>query len=706
MSGADRTIAYQPALDGLRAVAVGLVLVFHGGFAWMSGGYVGVSVFFTLSGYLITSLLLVEHDRTGRIDLGRFYARRMKRLLPASLLCLGAVAVAAAAGAFDEFDGLRRDLLGALFQVANWVKLLDDASYADLTNATLGRVAPLEHYWSLAIEEQFYWVWPLVLLGVFRVASSARSIGRWIVGMTMVGAAAAPLVAITWGPDAAYWATPARIGEILVGAWLASVLHRRGTEVRRPSTARALAALAPAGLVVVLWAALTWPAAEGPAYEGWLPAFALASAAVVLGLQYPSPVRTALSWRPIGWTGTISYGLYLYHWPLFAVLTSDRVGVDGWALFGVRLAVTFAVAALSSALVEQPVRRWNPTWSRPLVAGGVATVALAVVVVVGVRPADTFSADANAGGVATIVPVDGTLPPLEVVDGPTATGATGEADATPSTRPPTDTSTDTTSAPDDTGSDDTGSDGIDETDGGSVVLDPEPVPVPALSRPVRILTIGDSTSEATAVGFASWAIDHPDLAQVTDASVAGCGFVRGGVVPTDGDIDWQGPCDELLDVRLPELVAQLQPDVLVLMVTMRDVEDRIWSDAEGPLDPFDPRFRERLLADYRQLAERLAELDVPRVAWVLAPHPIAAFAGEQRKMLDLDRYRVQFDVIREVAAGDPDRIRVIDLQGWLDSIGRFRDGSLRPDGLHWTPDAARWVVDRYLAGSVVTAAVS
>jgi hypothetical protein len=375
-------------------------------------------------------------------------------------------------------------------------------------------------------------------------------------------------------------------------------------------------------------------------------------------------------------------------------------------LFGVRLAVTFAVAALSSALVEQPVRRWNPTWSRPLVAGGVATVALAVVVVVGVRPADTFSADANAGGVATIVPVDGTLPPLEVVDGPTATGATGEADATPSTRPPTDT----TSAPDDTGSDDTGSDdtGSDDTesDGGAVVLDPEPVPVPAVSRPVRILTIGDSTSEATAVGFTSWAVDHPDLAQVTDASVPGCGFVRGGVVPTDGDIDWQGPCDELLDVRLPELVAQLQPDVVVLMVTMRDVEDRIWSDAEGPLDPFDPRVRERLLADYRQLAERLAELGVPRVAWVLAPHPIAVFAGEQRKMLDLDRYRVQFDVIREVAAGDPDRIRVIDFQGWLDSIGRFRDGSLRPDGLHWTPDAARWVVDRYLAGSVVTAAVS
>ena len=146
MSSEPRTLEYQPALDGLRAVAVALVLVFHGGFRWMTGGYVGVSVFFTLSGYLITSLLLVEHERTGTVRLGRFYARRMKRLLPASTVCVAAVTVAAAGGAFDEFPGLRRDLLGAVFQVANWVKLVGDASYADLTNASLGRVAPLEHY--------------------------------------------------------------------------------------------------------------------------------------------------------------------------------------------------------------------------------------------------------------------------------------------------------------------------------------------------------------------------------------------------------------------------------------------------------------------------------------------------------------------------------------------------------------------------------
>ena len=144
--GARSTIEYQPALDGVRAIAVAVVLLFHAEVPGFDGGYLGVSVFFTLSGYLITSLLLVEHERTGTVRLGRFYARRMKRLLPASTVCVAAVTVAAAGGAFDEFPGLRRDLLGAVFQVANWVKLVGDASYADLTNASLGRVAPLERW--------------------------------------------------------------------------------------------------------------------------------------------------------------------------------------------------------------------------------------------------------------------------------------------------------------------------------------------------------------------------------------------------------------------------------------------------------------------------------------------------------------------------------------------------------------------------------
>src|ERR1700712_3104203 len=148
----DQTIRYQPALDGVRALAVIAVLLFHGGLSWMSGGYLGVSVFFTLSGFLITSLLLREGDATGRIDVARFYTRRARRLLPASLVCILAVCALAAAGAFAGVAGLRRDVLGALLQVFNWVKLGSGESYADLNNLTAGLRHPLDHYWSLAIE--------------------------------------------------------------------------------------------------------------------------------------------------------------------------------------------------------------------------------------------------------------------------------------------------------------------------------------------------------------------------------------------------------------------------------------------------------------------------------------------------------------------------------------------------------------------------
>ncbi len=662
-----RTLEYQPALDGVRAVAVALVLVFHGGFAWMSGGYVGVSVFFTLSGYLITSLLLVERQRSGAIALGTFYARRLKRLLPASLLCLTAVAVAAACGAFEQFGSLRRDLLGALFQVANWVKLWSGSSYADLTNATLGRVAPLEHYWSLAIEEQFYWLWPLVIIGLFRWVTTPRAVMRWILAIAAGSMVAAPLVASLWGADAAYWATPARMGEILVGAALAAVFHVRGTWGPWSRW------LAPAGLAVVVWAACTWPAASGPAYEGWFPMFALASAAVVAGLQHPSSVRTALSWRPVVWTGTISYGLYLYHWPIYAVLTEDRVGADGVGLFTVRVLVTFVLAAMSSRLVEQPVRRWDPSWSRPVVSGAIATAAVALIVVIGVQPAASASIPAPSQVAAvTIAPVVGTLAPLVTT---ATTGPSQESVPTASSIPAS-----------------------------SIV--PAPVEVPSVSRPVRILVLGDSTAQYTAAGLAAWALDHPETAQVTDASVAGCGFIRSGTIPTDGAIDFQGQCDELLDDRLPGLLADLQPDVVMLMVTMRDVEDRQWSSDEGVISPFDQRFRDRLLDDYTAMAARLADAGVRHIAWVLPPHPIAPFQGEQVKMLDPDRYEVQFEVIDRVAADARDLVTVLDLRAWLESVGASRSGEWRPDGLHWSDEAGYDVADRYLAGSLVAAALS
>ncbi|MBA3289340.1 MAG: acyltransferase, partial [Acidimicrobiia bacterium] len=341
---------YQPALDGVRALAVAMVLVFHGGFGWMSGGYVGVSVFFTLSGYLITSLALVEHDATGRFSARAFYQRRIRRLLPASLVCLSGVIAAARVGWFEPAVHLRRDLWAAVTQVYNWSALAGDETYAEIVAGGGARARPLDHYWSLAIEEQFYWVWPLLLLVILRWSGRVRLAA--IGGLTAATGVAAPLIAAAWGGDAAYWATPARLAEILVGATLAVILHRWSV-----SGSRGVGLLAPIGVVAIVGAGVTWPADSGPAYTGWLPVFALASAALIVGLQVAGPVRRVLSWRPLVALGAVSYGVYLYHWPIFGLLDERVLDWGRVALFALRVVVTIAVAAASYLLAERPIRR-------------------------------------------------------------------------------------------------------------------------------------------------------------------------------------------------------------------------------------------------------------------------------------------------------------------------------------------------------------
>ncbi len=169
------SIAYQPALDGVRALAVAVVLLFHAEVPGFSGGYLGVSVFFTLSGYLITSLLLAEHAGTGSISFGRFYARRVRRLLPASLACLLAIVVlTVATELFDGVADLRREILGSLLQVSNWVFLAGEGSYQQIFQEAGGTRSPVEHFWSLSIEEQFYWIWPPTMALILSRARSHR----------------------------------------------------------------------------------------------------------------------------------------------------------------------------------------------------------------------------------------------------------------------------------------------------------------------------------------------------------------------------------------------------------------------------------------------------------------------------------------------------------------------------------------------------
>lgn len=232
------------------------------------------------------------------------------------------------------------------------------------------------------------------------------------------------------------------------------------------------------------------------------------------------------------------------------------------------------------------------------------------------------------------------------------------------------------------------------------------MPIPTTSRELRLVVIGDSTAEMTSVGIANWTLAHPGRLQIDSLATPGCGFLREGHVPTDLDTGWDDNCTRALDDELPATIAALQPDVVMLMVTMRDVEDRIFPGIPTPISPLDQRFAVKLLDAYESMAEQLLAAGIGHLAWVIAPPPISDFQGTQVKMLDRHRYEVQWDIIRQVAAQHPDEISVLDADAWLRAVGEDRSADVRVDGLHWSESAAVWVSDQFFVGSLIDAVLS
>jgi peptidoglycan/LPS O-acetylase OafA/YrhL len=680
--------AHQPALDGVRGLSVLLVLLFHGGVSWMGGGYLGVSVFFTLSGFLITRLLLDEHDARGRVNVVRFWGRRLRRLMPASVACLLAVAAFGSLGAFGQVPDLGRELVGAVLQLANWFALSGDASYAE---QVLGLTSPLDHVWSLAIEEQFYWVWPLVMVAVMRRPRPDRTIVR----LTATAFVAAPLIALVFGSDAAYWATPARAGEILVGASLAAVLHRRN---RRP--ARAVAIAGPPALGLIVWAAVTWPSDGGPAYRGLLPVFALATGALILALQVRSPLRRALAWRPLAGLGVVSYGVYLYHWPLFLLL-DGRAGGGTFEL-GLKLVVTLGVAAASYRWLERPIRRGAGDPGRLARTLAIAFAMVLVVATFGTFGSpDRFSDPASAASQLQPVDEHEPLAPLRavsaspiVVDEPVVDEPVADRSVSASTAAPATAATPATTAP--------------------VVAAAPPVVdallpgdesvVVAPTRPVRILVVGDSTAWSVGDGLAAWAEANPTLASVTLTVAPGCGFVLTGTVPADEGAGYTERCDAVLSDWMMRSIVDLQPDVVLLMATRTDVKDRTWSADEGVLTNADPRFQERQIADYVAATTWILGAGVPEVVWVKPPVARVDPAPAD-EMTDPARLGVLHAVIDAAVAGsDPARVSSVDLAGWYARSG-IDDAAARLDGIHFEVPAATEVAARLLGPRLVNVAL-
>jgi peptidoglycan/LPS O-acetylase OafA/YrhL len=346
---------HLPALDGLRGVAILGVLLFHTGH--LSGGFLGVDLFFALSGYLITDLLLRETEATGAVSLIAFWGRRIRRLLPALATMLAGVTVLVwAVGSPDIVRTTLADGPWVQLNLVNWHLIAESAGYWD----RFGRDRVFEHLWSIAVEEQFYLVWPVLLL---IIARCGRRMDRWVAVTAAVASTVSLVVMVTLvnsaDPTRVYTGTDTRAFSLLLGAVVA-------TRPMRTVLARAVGRWA--GVVSALLAAgigAAWWLVDGVKswwlFAGGLFAHSLA-AALLIGLCVQAPqalVARVLAWRTLRWLGLISYSLYLWHWPVFVLLSPQR----GWIRTAAAYALSIGVAALSKYLVEDPIR-FRAKWAR------------------------------------------------------------------------------------------------------------------------------------------------------------------------------------------------------------------------------------------------------------------------------------------------------------------------------------------------------
>ena len=381
----DKRLPYMPGIDALRAIAVLAVFFYHvntGG--WMPGGFLGVDVFFVISGYLITALLLSEYRRAGHLDVVRFWMRRARRLLPAVAVMIAVTLVLAAIVIPGDVPSLRGDALASLFYVNNWHLVLSDQSYFQ----EFARPSLFRHLWSLSVEEQFYLLWPLAF------AAGMKLLGpqRLLLGV-LAGAGLSTLLMIILfdpgSPDRVFYGTDTRAVGLLLGVALAMVWHPSRL---RPITGRGarwiLDGVGVLALVMILRTFLDVRDFDPSLYQGGFLLLAFWTTLLVGVLAHPAArLGTLLGNAPLVWLGLRSYSFYLWHWPVLMLTRPDiDVPLHGPFLVILQLAATLALADLSYRYVEQPFRQRRdskaaPAWlgiGRPALAAGVAATVLVV----------------------------------------------------------------------------------------------------------------------------------------------------------------------------------------------------------------------------------------------------------------------------------------------------------------------------------------
>ncbi|UDY36238.1 acyltransferase family protein [Dermatobacter hominis] len=621
-------LSHLPGLDGLRGVAVVVVVAFHAGFERMVGGYLGVSTFFTLSGFLITSLLLNEARRTDTVALRSFWGRRFRRLLPAALVTLAAVVAlfGPLVATADQRLTMRGDVLASLFDVANWHDILTGNSYAELFTAP----SPVLHFWSLSIEEQFYLFFPLILLGLW-VASRGRR--AWLAGGLATLAVASVLEPFVFdmSDDRIYFGTDTRAAELLLGALLAVLLshepfrRRLALRLRWRSTAIWLGA---AALAVQAWWWWSLPQTASWLYRGGFALYAVLTCTVITAAALPSgPMRAVMSWAPLRWIGGRSYGIYLIHWPIFLTVRQLWPDLDRWTSTILAVSITVGLAILSYRFVEQPVRagRW-PAKGRAVAAGALSMALVAAIACI----------------------------PLPVDEKELATDfdkAQNSYDAF-----------------------------LDQQEGKRSTTTSTAVPT---APTADVAVFGDSTALGVGMGFGQWSIDTGRFGAVRGDAKLGCGVTRFKAIRVDMVVPQDAEC-AAWPQRWGQQVAATTPDIAMLVSAVWEVPDAQLPGSSKWTSIGDPAVDDLIRNEFIQAVDVLSSQGalVVLVTWPA----YGSWADDGRpdavaRQADPARMARFNQILGEVAAARPDATRIIDLAGWMGD--RAEDPSLRADGTHF-----------------------